>query len=330
MILLHVQRDIVRFALAAAHVFAWIFVYEYWFVLGHGNWTVALIHTVYAYALTHIVALLFTPVSTHMLGNSFKRSLLYGTLALTLAFASLATVFQGLWGVYHGLGVALFAIGIGVYRAAYWVSYHSETSGGVLRVHRLRETIYALLPAIVGILLGLGRIDPAQLLGGAACIVLLSAILLLWYEDHYERFTWNYMDTFLEFFSRKRYRLIERAIFDGVEHATFLLLWPLLILMVVGSHALLGCVLSLSMICVLLVRMPKASEYVTHTLYADGGRYIDEFTALAEMAESVGRIALCMCVAIVAILSSFSFALFSGVFFALLVAIVRTIRSRSL
>jgi hypothetical protein len=87
----------------------------------------------------------------------------------------------------------------------------------------------------------------------------------------------------------------------GVENTALLLLWPISLLLIAGgSHALFGILLTITMLVVLVLKIPRASSYITHTHAMDGGHYIDEYTALREMAESVGRVLLC-CVVIISI-----------------------------
>lgn len=324
-----VQRALMRAALAFAHMFAWVFVFEYWFVLSGANWTQALIHTTYAYALAQVATILITPQSARLLGNSFKRALIYGTLANSAAFAILATVLNGSWGSLNGLGIVFFAIFLGLYRGVYWMPYSSEHSLAIReREYLERELLLALLPALAGLLLGLGIVYPSTILWTTSITILLSNIPLFFYKDHYERFSWEYLETFTHLFSRKNRHLAFRTVLVGIENSALLLLWPVTLVMIVGSHTLLGIILSISMLVVLVLKLPRASTYLTHTHHVDGERYIDEYTALREIAEATGRIILCTIVAWLAALSTFPFALLVGFTLAAIAAVIRAVRSR--
>ena len=328
---LTIQRSMVRVALAFAHVFAWIFIFEYWIIVSGGDEVAALVHTLYTYALTHVTTILVTPMSARILGNSFKRSLVYGTIANAVAFALLASVLGGYWGIFNGVALALFAICFGFYRGTYWIPYTSDHRlEKPERDHLTHELVLALLPAVAGLLLGLHLAYPSTILWSAAVILVLSLIPLSFYRDHYERYVWGYKETFSHLISRKNHRLFVRTAFIGIENMALLLLWPLTMLVIVGSHALFGIVLSTTMLVVLVFRIPRASTYITHTHHIDGERYVDEYTALREIAEATGRIALCMIVALSALVTSFTLALFVGFAVAGLAAATRKVHSRRL
>ena len=323
-IYLTAHRTLLRAALSFAHVFAWIFVFEYLYLVLH-SWETALVHTVYAYALTHITTILTTPYGGRFLGNSVKRTMCYGVIANSLAFLVLGTVFQGSWGTLTGLGIALFAILFGLYRALYWAPYVVEHRfAGEQPRYLERELLIALLPALAGILLARGNIIPGQLLFIGSAVLLISLIPLLNITERYEKFSWGYVETFTRLLSRKNHRILIEGILLGIENTALLLLWPIaLLLIVAGSNALFGIVLTITMLMALLLRIPQASFYLTHTHTTDGGHYIDEYTTLREMSESFGRILICSIVVFVASTSTFVGALLIGFVIAAFAGVVR-------
>ncbi|MDB5188342.1 MAG: hypothetical protein JWO50_862 [Candidatus Kaiserbacteria bacterium] len=322
---LTLHRTIVRTALAGAHIFAWIFIFEYFFILSE-SWQSALLHVTYAYALTHLTTLLATPYGGIYLGNSLKRAIALGVVANALAFIILGSVFVGTWGGLTGLGISLFAILFGLYRALYWVPYVVEHRyAGEQPQYVERELLLALLPAGAGVLLAQSILTPSTLLYGAGVIVLVSSLPLIAIRDRVEKFEWAYVETFTRLLSRKNHHLATQSMLLGVENTAILLLWPICLLLIAGgSHMLFGILLTITMLVVLILKIPRASSYITHTHATDGGHYIDEYTALREMSESAGRILLC-CVVIVSIYYvSLVGALFVGFLCAAFAATIRS------
>lgn len=324
------HRFLLRAALSAAHLFAWVFIFHFayiktGFVLG------ALVSVFVAYALTQIVVVLLTPWAARQVEHGMRRAMVLGTLALTTAFLFLATGF--LDGFAAGVGIALFALLSGLYRALYWVPYVASERA---QTGHIREVILASLPLISGIWLGAFG-NPVVLLYGAATLAVLSLLPLIGTREQWEGFAWGYRETFHELFAPARGRTVLGSYLDGVEGAALLLIWPLLVFLLVGwSYPLLGLVMSLGLLAAYAVRSlvgrrPPVSVWIqmavgasawilrlvvmtplsivildtfhrgtrgvaadgpAHEQAADNHTFIDEMTALREMSLALGRLSL--------------------------------------
>ena len=115
------HRTLLRFALSGGHAFAWIFVFQF-YTTESGDVATGFVVTLLAYALSHTIAILATPLGARLLRRGTTRMMRNATLALSAAFLVLAASLIGLFGSVQ-IGVLVFAIGTGLYRALYWVPY---------------------------------------------------------------------------------------------------------------------------------------------------------------------------------------------------------------
>ena len=354
---LSLHRFLFRFAFAGANVFAWIFVFQYFYLvepdIAHG-----LARTALLYALSQTVTCLATPYTAHLLRSGARRVFILATFVAATSFVILGATFGGFWGAsYAPTAIALFAIGLGLYRALYWIPYEIEAEVvGASRGSIFTELLIALAPLlgglwIVGVPLGL-----LSLLYAGAALMLLSAAPLFYLRDVHEGFSWGYRETFGQLLEPANRGIVRHSLLEGVAGAALLLFWPLAIFLITGwSYGMLGVVLALTFVLSIVGRsfvrkgLRKAglhtSRIVTvaiavspwifrtvvgtplgavlvdtyfHTTAprrigldpltfeqtADAGSYVDEFTALKEMALSLGRIGICVVGAIAALTMS--------------------------
>jgi hypothetical protein len=337
---------LVRVALSSAHIFAWIFCFQYFTVrastLGGALAAIAL-----TYALAQVIAVMLAPYAASRLRSGHVWPIVFATLSLAAAFALLAASFSGLMPDI-GWGIGFFALFMGVYRGLYRVPYalakqfHPDGSAA-------REILLALIPAASGFFLATSTIAPMELLSLAAAFALVALIPLAGSHDLPEGFSWSYRETYHQLFAATNRSLIMPAFFSGVEAAALLLLWPLAIFMLFGwSYPLVGLAVSATAVLTLALRrtfpqyLPNISapfsafaivtswilrlgvggpvgvvfvdtffysgsvmhrrgvDMLTFEQSADNHTYIDEMTALKEMAMGLGRIALCLTVALFA------------------------------
>ncbi|MBV9159584.1 MAG: hypothetical protein JO019_03255 [Candidatus Kaiserbacteria bacterium] len=244
--LLH--RSLLRLAFSAAHVFAWVMIFEY-LALESGSALVGLVNVSLVYALAHAIVVLLTPLAARNLRNGLRRSLVCGTLAAAAAFAALSLGFAV--GLSFHIAIAVFAILMGIYRAMYYVSYEITPASRPVWI----EILLALAPLVVGILIGAAYVAPSSLFLAAAAISLLSLASFAWTPESHEGFAWRYRETFHQLFAREHRSILLASFASGIEAAALLLIWPIAVLMILGgSFALLGIVLSLTLLCTLLLR----------------------------------------------------------------------------
>jgi hypothetical protein len=254
---LSLHRLFVRIALSGAHIFAWIFVFQYFFVVQYSI-PAALTQTILLYALSQIVTALATPLSALLLSNGIKRTVTYAILALSAAFVLLGATYSSYLGLYHIFGIIGFAILLGLYRALYWVPYTiAQRALETLPTSSvLDEVLLALLPAGVGYGLALGHMQVPWIFFVAAGLMILSLGFLARIPDMYERFAWGYRESFGHVITRGNRRLFIRACIDGMQGMALLLVWPLAVYFLLGkSLQLFGLVFSSTLLCVIIYRL---------------------------------------------------------------------------
>ncbi len=341
------HRTILRIALSSAQVFAWIFIFQFFYVRA-GSVPGAVASLALTFALTHVIIALLSPLAAQRVRRGFKRLMVYGVLSLAAAFSILAAAFAGYLGDI-AWGVALFALLVGVYRAIYWVPYEVAHEATPARRPVWTELLVALAPAVAGLALTVSPIAPVALLSAAAGITLLSLLPLVRMRDVHEGFAWGYRQTFHQLFAPERRRVLLESVANGVEMAALLLLWPLVVFLLLHwSYPMLGIVLTVTYIVAIalrrvfqkplaLVSMPirallAASAWIlrltvggavgvvlvdtyfyvgsrasargidmsTYEHAADNNTFVDEYTALKEIGMAIGRIAICLVVAMLA------------------------------
>lgn len=247
-----IHRALLRIALSAGHVFAWILVFQY-FYAHYGTLAAGISSTLLTFALAQVTTILLTPWCASRLRHGFRRMLVYATLSLAVAFACLAATFSGYLGPIS-IGVLLFAVLMGAYRALYFTPYAVIETREAGKTTYLWEFAIAIAPALAGLLLR--EPTAAILLLSITSIVLLASLVpLARIPDIREAYAWSYRQTFHELFAPGRTRMLFEAIMAGVEGAALLILWPLLVFVLLGwSYVTLGAVLSAAFVLALFLR----------------------------------------------------------------------------
>lgn len=258
------HRFIIRAALAAGNLFAWVLIFHALYYSGETG-AGALISTALAYALSHLIAFTLTPLAAANLVNGTQRSILYATFALCAAYVWLAAssvgVFgsdvQNLW-----LGIAGFVFLSGVYRAFYFVPY--KVASSVVphpKTNYLFEIFLTLIPLSASVIISDFANGSWMLLVGCAAFAFLSSIALLRIHETYEPFLWNYSDTMHNLFSENNRDTLMASISHGVQGAALLFAWPLAIFILFDwSYQMLGTIMSVTLILTLLGKkyLPRA------------------------------------------------------------------------
>jgi hypothetical protein len=354
------HRTISRIALASAHIFSWLFLFQYFFVVS-ASLLYSLIGIAAAYALCNVVAILLTPYTAGRLRHGVRGMLVNAQLSLALAFAVLAACFAGLLPV--SIGIIGFSIGLALYRALYWIPYEIATRH--LRRGKFSEIAAALVPALAGMYLMSAPTAPLMLLSIAAVLSLTAIVPLYAVKNTQEGFSWSYRGTFSHLFTAAHRVPLLQAILNGFEGAALLLLWPIAMFVLLDwSYALLGIVFSFTLLCTLLVRHligkhhalvqtpvihsvlsisgwvlrgtvaapfafvlvdasyhsgagsdTRGIDLLTYEQTADSNSYIDEFTALKDMGQGIGRLLFCIAIIVIGPLTTFA-ALTLGLFIA--------------
>lgn len=346
---LHAHRFLLRVGLGIANVFAWIFVFQYFF-LHSQTLAGALVGTVLMYIVSQAIVIILTPFSAAHLRRGVKGSIIYGTLAAGAAYVYLgATLANTLGGEPAGWGIAVFAVLLGMYRALYFTPYQLKAAakdGTRSGMPVFYEVVIALMPAFAGVTLASLPFAPLRVLFGSAVFMILSALPLVLVKDAFEGFSWSYWGTFRGLLAARNARIVAFSLAHGVQGATLFLLWPIAAFLIVGgSYQALGVIVSATLLAVMLLRnvyrrlmrkmrlenspaalsafavsgwilrlfagtpfgvlFADAYSHATtarssHSIdpftfeqSADSGSFIDEYTALKEIALAIGRVAAC-------------------------------------
>ena len=246
--LLSLHRFLFRFAFAGANIFAWIFIFQYFYLvepsIGFG-----LARTALLYALSHTVTCLATPYAARLLVSGSRRVCIAAIVIAAASFVVLGASFAGFWGAaYTSAALTAFSIGLGLYRALYWIPYELEveaTHKG--RVGMFGELAIALAPLLAGIVIVTTSLGPLPLLYSGSALMLLSAVPLMYLPDLYERFSWGYRETFGHFVEPANRAVVGHAILEGMAGAGLLHFWPLALFLITGwSYGMLGVILTLT------------------------------------------------------------------------------------
>ena len=252
---LRLHRLVLRISLAAGNAFAWIFVFQYFYIIG-GTVGTALAQTAVLYAISQTATCLLTPYAARGLRHGMRREIIFAVLLASAAFVFLGAIFEGYFGPLYTLAIIGFALMLGTYRALYWVPYEVERHNLHASSSRLSyEVLIALMPAFVGYLLAFDGVYLAWVLFGAATLMLVSLLPLMRIPDTYERFPWSYRETYGHLLARAHRRLFWGAIIDGMQGAALLLIWPLAVFIVIGwSYPLYGVIFSFTFLLLIVVR----------------------------------------------------------------------------
>ncbi|MDO8561580.1 MAG: hypothetical protein Q7S05_02010 [bacterium] len=255
---LHAHRFLLRSGLSIANAFAWIFVFQYYFVQT-GEIVRALIATTLMYALSQVATLILTPLAAAHLRRGVKHAIVYGVVAAFAAYVYLgATLADSFNGNPVGWGIAVFALLLGAYRALYWVPYQLRAStegNGRSRLPIVYEALIALMPAFAGLTMATVGDAHLRLLFGSAALLVVSLVPLMAVQDVMEKFSWHYTETFRELFRQAHGRMLKASLAGGWQGAVLFLVWPVSVFLIVGSdYAMLGAILSATFLAVLLFR----------------------------------------------------------------------------
>src|SRR3989338_1307746 len=235
------HRMILRAALSGAHIFAWLFIFQYFYIVTGGTGA-SLARAALLYALAQVITCLVTPYAASQLRHGIRRAMYIALIAAAFAFIILGAILGGLVSAYLiPSGIVLFAGLIGIYRALYFVPYKVEAAQTGARFPLTVEIMIAIVPAFAGIFLAANGAASVWLLYSAAALILVSALPLMNLRESYEGFSWKYRETFAELISPEYRKLAIRAFLEGAEGAAFLFVWPIAAFLILGwSYSLLG------------------------------------------------------------------------------------------
>jgi hypothetical protein len=145
----------------------------------------------------------------------------------------------------------------------YWVPVHTDMAKFTNRRNRAKQlslleattvASQALLPLIAGLILSFYNYGVLFL-----CVIficLASSIPLVTLPKTRERFRWSYLQTWKEFFSRKRRKTVVAYMGDGAENVIGIIVWPIFMWEILnGDYLQLGLLSSLVITVTVLMQL---------------------------------------------------------------------------
>lgn len=222
---LYISKSIIQVAGGLFGVFLPVFLYEFF---GKDIQAVALWYIIGSI----IYVFLLSPGAMFMSWFGFRRSLKWGSAWGALFFVALFFADNVSWEMFWFLSIATITL----HRIFHWVPYHidfakftdKENRGkklGLLAATTNSVGIFA--PFIAGIIVS--QLGFSFLFGVATVIYLLSIVPLIFIPRTQEKFSWSYLETWKEFFKKKRRKIIVAHLADGAEQSIGLVIWPIFI-----------------------------------------------------------------------------------------------------
>lgn len=323
-----IHRMLLRAALSSALLFAWVLLYELELSLT-GTIQSALAATALIFALSQAVLILATPLSAKLNEHGMVRSMILALCALAAAFALLGVAFLTL----SPLSIALFGILAGIYRAFYAIPL-ALMRDDLSVARQAVEVVIASIPAVAGIVLAGGYEAWVLIAGSALALASIIPLLRFEAYERFEwtyRETFGMLiePAHRRYVKREFLRGIEAAaLFALWPLFLFVIVVPsyaalgviasgslLLVLSVralvqrplVADPAARAALTGGAWVARLAVGGPIAAIVVetthhagvsrhmpTHDAAADRGTFLDEVTALKEVALGFGRLSLAL------------------------------------
>ena len=345
------HRIFMRAAFSAAHAFAWVAAFQF-FVERSLSLTLALSSVAFTYALSHVIVVLLTPLAAAHLRHGVRRSMVAATLAAAAGFAAFSggmnsdmawgiTAFALLLGVYRALYfvpygllpakratgseilIALMPAAAGVLIAStHFPAYLYACAAVIICVSvfplfRVTERHEGFAWSYRGTFHQLVARDNRQLLLLSLCEgVEGAALLLIW-----PLAVWMLLAQSFPLLGvvLSLTLLVSMMVRTGLRGAGFVAT-PLVSSTVILSSWVLrifaanaGAVILIDTYAGAADESRRGMDTAVHEQVADNRSFVDEYTALKEMATSLGRIMLCVLIGVLAPLSSLS-AIFAGTF----------------
>ncbi len=159
--------------------------------------------------------------------------------------------------------ISLVIFTLTINRLLYWLPLHTDLAKFTNKRNRGKElslmeattvVIKSILPLVSGVILALYSYDILFLI--AIIIYLLGFIPFAALPRTKERFSWGYLETWKEFFSKKRRRAIYAYMGDGAENAVGIIFWPIFIWEILnGNYFEVGALTSLIVVISIILQL---------------------------------------------------------------------------
>jgi len=149
------------------------------------------------------------------------------------------------------------------YRTMYWIPLHTDLAKFTNKRNRAKQlsvmeattlALYAVMPIVAGWILIHYSYDILFFIG--ICIYLISLAPLIFLPRTRERFSWTYLQTWKELFSRKRRKAVLAFVGAGAEDVVGVVIWPIFIWeLLAGNYFEVGALSSLVVVVTMVLQL---------------------------------------------------------------------------
>ncbi len=255
--LLFISRVLMRISLGSLGVFLPIFLYLQFREVF--STSLSIMYVILIFVAIYSLHLLLSPITARMFHTlGMRRLMIVGILLSAASIVSLYFVENNMY-----LGIAIYIISTGFYRAFYWVPYHvdltheldSNRRGRQLAMMaNISDVLIVMVPFLGGVAIAaLGGFQTVFLT--ASFLMLLSVLPLLFINDVYEYYSWSYIETFKKMFSKENRPLFISQAANGAQSIVTLFFWPLYVFLIVDKQfVLLGLITSVTIVLIMIIR----------------------------------------------------------------------------
>lgn len=161
------------------------------------------------------------------------------------------------------LFITLSMVSIVLARLFFWLPYHTEFAKFTKRDDRGKEYslmeatkgfLDILMPVAAGILIGVFGFKSVFLI--SIILMLSSSIPFLTLEDTDEKFSWGYIETFRNFFSKENRKVVLANLANGAENIVGIIIWPIFIWEILkGNYFAVGSLSSLIVLVTIILQL---------------------------------------------------------------------------
>lgn len=193
------------------------------------------------FLLTNLLYLIFLPFGARLinrigLNNSLRISiLLFGAYFCSLYFLK--------YNIGFVITISLFFLTLA--KTFFWMPYHTDLAIFTSRRDRGKSLsllwvtsafLGVIMPVISGFLIGYFGYGLVFVL---ATIIYASALIpLLTLPPTQEKYSWSYLETFKNFFSKKNRKLVLANMANGAENEVGVVIWPIFVWLLLGGNYL--------------------------------------------------------------------------------------------
>ena len=259
---LYSSRMVIRISGALLGLFLPIFLYELF--------QFEFKYVIYYYLVGHLLYGTFVAWGAKYLNKvglrrSLRISIFFGA-AYYAIFYYLSKHSDGWLGEYHDKIILLLIIGIIILlidRLLYWIPLHTDLAKFTNDKNRAKQlslieattvALQAIMPLVAGWILV--RHGYSILFLIAIIIYFISLVPLMTLPRTKERFSWTYLQTWKEFFSRKRRKTVLAFMGDGAENVVGIIIWPIFIWQILeGNYFEVGALSSLIVAVTIILQL---------------------------------------------------------------------------